>query len=310
MATTRAIPTPRCNANDPVRDWTFSLYSSSATTGITRSVVTTQDGSGTQVGGLMEKRVGFGPTGLTDEELFLITEVVPPDGQANGYVFSTADGATYGVNAEAPFGKLGGINQPGGPNPIGGNASLLQRQSFIKRSADASLTYTLTDVLICAYDYNLFPPTFGTDDAHTRITGVVLLSIQAWTSQTANKRVFFSIAGAAALVGARNLWVPIAQDFADGFSAVIWDKTNFDFTEGAFTDEFGSGTEACLQPKLNTELVYTIDLSSIAIGEEFTVQSIAEADALNNVAVAPSVTTRPPASAPICATPPASAARR
>ena len=270
---------PPLQRNDPVRDWTFSLYSSSASTGITRGIVTGQDGSGTQVGGLLEKIAGFGSTALTDDELFLLTEIVPPDGQANGLVFSTGNGQTYGVFAEAPFGELGGINQPGGPNPIGGNASLLQRQSFIKRAPDASLTYTLTDVLICAFDYNLFPPTFGTDDAHTRITGVVLLSIQAWTSQTATKRVFFSVAGAAAVAGTRNFWVPIAQDFADGFSAEIWNKTHFDFTETAFTDEFGSGTDACLQ--LNTELVYTIDLSSIAIDEEFTVQSIAEADALN-----------------------------
>jgi hypothetical protein len=90
-------PVPSLQRNDPVRDWTFSLYSSSATTGITRSVVTAQDGSGTQVGGLMEKLAGFGPTGLTDDELFLITKVVPPDGLANGFVFSTAGGATYGA---------------------------------------------------------------------------------------------------------------------------------------------------------------------------------------------------------------------
>lgn len=70
---------------------------SSATTGITRSVVTAEDGSGTQVGSLMKKIAGFGPTGVTDDALFLITEVVPPDGQANVFVFSTAGGATYGA---------------------------------------------------------------------------------------------------------------------------------------------------------------------------------------------------------------------
>ena len=72
------VPVPELQRNDPVRDWTFRLYSSSATTGITRSVVTAQDGSGTQVGGLVEKLAGFGPTALTDEELLLITETVPP----------------------------------------------------------------------------------------------------------------------------------------------------------------------------------------------------------------------------------------
>lgn len=135
-------PDPALERNDPIRDWTFSLYSSSAITGITRSIVTAQDGSGTQVGGLLEKLAGFGPTALVDDEWFTISEVIPPDGQANGLIFSTTGGKTYGVFAEAPFGKLGGINQPGGPNPIGGNASLLQRQSYIKRAADATLSYT------------------------------------------------------------------------------------------------------------------------------------------------------------------------
>ncbi len=272
-------PEPPLERNDPVRDWTFSLYSSSASTGITRSVVSAQDGSGTQTGGLMEKLVGFGPTGLIDDELFAITEVIPPDGQANGLIFSTADGKTFGAFAEAPFGKLGGINQPGGPNPIGGNASLLQRQSYIKRAADATLSYTLSDVFICAYDYNLFPPTFGTDDAHTQIRGAVVFSILAWTSQTQTKRTFFSVAGGAAVVGTRNLWGRFVEDFADGFSFTAWEEKDFDFIVGPRVDVFGNGTQACLE--LNTELTYPIDLSSIAVGEEFTVQSIAEADAIN-----------------------------
>lgn len=55
-------PIPPLQRNDPVRDWTFSRYSRSASTGITRSVVTAMDGSGTQVGGLLEKLAGFEAT--------------------------------------------------------------------------------------------------------------------------------------------------------------------------------------------------------------------------------------------------------
>ena len=44
-------PVPPLQRNDPVRDWTFSLYSSSATTGVTRSVVTAQDGMATNLAG-------------------------------------------------------------------------------------------------------------------------------------------------------------------------------------------------------------------------------------------------------------------
>lgn len=95
-------PVPSLQRNDQVRDRTFSLHPSSATTGITRSVVTAEDGSGTQVGGLMENIAGFGPTGLIDDELFLITEVVPPDGQANVFVFNTARGSTYAFRSSLP----------------------------------------------------------------------------------------------------------------------------------------------------------------------------------------------------------------
>ena len=79
--------------------------------------------------------------------------------------------------------------------------------------------------------------------------------------------------------GTRDLWARFIEDLAEGFSFSAWNETSFDLTEDAFTDEFGSGTLACLE--LKAEIVYPIDLSSIAIGEEFTVQSIAEADALN-----------------------------
>lgn len=269
-------PPPPLERNDPRRDWTFSVYSSSATTGITRGVVPGLDGSGTQVGGLLEQIAGFGETALLDDELFLLTEVIPPEGQDNGLVFSTGNGKTYGVFAEAPSGKLAGSN--GAPDRIGGNASLLQSQSFIKRAADASLSFTLTDVLICAYDFNAVPP-FGGDNDRTPVRGAVLLSIQAWTSQVATRRVFFSVSGGAALVGTRDRWTPFVQDFADGFSFVIWERIDFDVTTTAFSNEFGNGTQGCLEN--NVEITYPIDLSSIAIGEEFTVQSIAEADAIN-----------------------------
>ena len=78
-------------------------------------------------------------------------------------------------------------------------------------------------MFICGYDYNLFPPTFGTDDAHTQIRGAVLFSILAWTSQTPTKRIFFSVAGAAAVAGTRNRWEAFIEDFADGFSFVVWE---------------------------------------------------------------------------------------
>lgn len=267
--------------NDPVRDWEFTVYSSDGS----QAVVPGPDGSGTQTGGLLEKIADFGPAPL-DEDLVTFTGSIPASGRAKGFVFGTADGVTYGVYAEAPFGKLGGINQPGGPNPIGSRSKLEQRQSFIKRAADASLTFTLTDVFVCGVDYNLFPPTFGTDDASTSVRGTVFLNVQAWTMPQRGAS-FFSTAGLAGVFGTRDLWSRIVTNFA-GTSKVLWTEEDFDFTSevvgspiivGGGPGQLGVGSEGCLE--LKASRTYTIDLSTVAVGEEFTVLSVAEADTLS-----------------------------
>lgn len=276
------VVVPPLQRNDPVRDWTFSVYSSSAEDGITRGQLPGPDGNGNQTGGLLEKVVAFGPTAIDDQPLMTFTGQLPPDGQAKGMVFGTADGVTYGVFTEAPFGKLGGINQPGGPNRIGSNTQLLQRQSYVKRAADASLVFTLTDVLVCAYDYNLFSPTFGLGDAQTPIRSTVVFSVQAWAGQGAAKRHFFGVSGLVSVVGSRNFYVPHIIDFGEESStALVWTPSSFEFTFDAVDDVFGKGTEGCISMNSSLVLDYVVDLSTIAVGEEFTLQSIAEADVIN-----------------------------
>lgn len=259
----------------PVREWEFSVK--------TRQTSSVFD-SGTQTGGQLERVVEFGPMPL-DEELFTFTGSVAPNGRAKGFVFGTADGVTYGVFAEAPFGEFGGINQPGGPDPLGSESRLTQRQSFIKRSADASLSFTVTHVLICAFDYNLFPPTFGTDDATTQVIGNVLLDVAAWTKQ---EQLFFKVSGLAGVRGTRASMTRNVQNFVDGSTRQLWNDASFDFTSdfpiagdtGLESGGLGFGRDGCLE--LNGTLTHTIDLSSVAVDEEFTVRSVAVALTRNN----------------------------
>ena len=109
-------------------------------------------------------------------------------------------------------------------------------------------------------------------------THVMNQDFVAWTGQGDAKRRFFSVGGGATVLGTRNAWGHFVENF-DESGSVAWEEAHFDFTVSAVRDVFGDARQACLQ--LNTQRIYDIDLSSIAVGEEFTVQSIAEADAVN-----------------------------
>jgi uncharacterized delta-60 repeat protein len=267
----QVIVVPPITRNDPVRKWEFMVYSRGGA-----FIAPGGDGSGTQTGGLFERIVSFGPKPL-DKELGTFTSSIPLDGMANGVVFGSPNGVTYGVIAEAPFGKLGGINQPGEPQPTGSSALLDQTQSFIKRAPNASLEFTLSSAEICAYDFNLFPPTFGMDDESTMVRGLLFFDVQAWTTLT--QTTFFRTSGAASLAGTRKEWHRSARTFS-GNTQETWNNDSFNFeTENIADPNLGTGTQACL--KLAGSLTYEVDLSTIAIGEEFTLRSIAQVDTDN-----------------------------
>ena len=79
-----------------------------------------------------------------------LDQTVPADYIANGFVFGTNDGVTYGSFAEAPNNRIGTVE------PIAGSSHYLQSQSFVKRAADARLSFTVTNIQAGIDDYN--PP--------------------------------------------------------------------------------------------------------------------------------------------------------
>ncbi|MGH8186009.1 MAG: hypothetical protein ACREUC_05565, partial [Steroidobacteraceae bacterium] len=175
--------------NDPTRAWEFRVVPG------TGDEALSLDG-GTQVGGMLEQFIDFGAAAY-DVSIVGLTQTRPADGLASGYIFGTPDGVTYGVYAESPFARLGGTD------PIGGTARLEQAQSFIKRSADATLSFTVTKVLISAVDsFATFAALPGQTD--TWIKGEVYLGVEAYTPSGS----FFRAESGATLTGSHDQWVP------------------------------------------------------------------------------------------------------
>ncbi len=268
---------PPLQRNDPSRTWSFSVLPGS---GGGYFPMQGTGSSGTQVGGLLERLVNFGPMPPElDEEMVTFTGTRPSDGQASGLVFGNAGGETYGVFAEAPFTRYGSSA------PIGGRANLNQSQSYIKRAANASLDFTLTDIFICGFDYDSSPPVpVSGGSILNEIDGSVELVVIAWKN---SGPIFFSLSGQAGVVGSRESWSGYALD--TGGSQQAWanfpdlelsgQQPAFEMSEEEFSDDFGTATEGCLE--LIGTLTYTVDLSTVDIGEEFTLLSTATATGVN-----------------------------
>lgn len=253
---------PKLVRNEPTRTWEFGAFPGHGGAEI-------DFGSGSQVGGVLDETVEFG---LAPSEVEIIgpTGVVPANGKAHGHVFGTEDGVTYGAYAEAPFARIGGSE------PIGGITRLTQSQSFIKRSPEASLELTLTKVILSMTDYNLFAPSVGHPD--TTLTAEVYFEARAYTL---GQRTFFLTAGGAMLKGVRPFFDDAVWNYR--FSVTpLWSAANFDF----MGDEISSPNFAHCQGHsaaifLREPITLIVDLSSLAVGEEFTLRSEIFASAEN-----------------------------
>lgn len=242
----------------PTREWEFGAFPGDGGDEVSF-------GGATQIGGLLEEVASFG-RGFADFPIITFTQSIPADGTARGYIFGTDDGKTYGVYAESPSSGLGSAN------PIGSIARLKQTQSFIKLSDDATLTFTLTRALLSTFDNGAFPAPGAND---TSVKAEVYLEVQAYT----DTRSFFHTAGGAIVTGTRDLWRPEVWNY--GFSrAPLWSDIDFGFTVDSSPSSICPGaTTSALD--LKAPRTYTVDLSSIAVGEEFTLRSEAFAKADN-----------------------------
>ena len=262
---------PPLSRNEPTRKWEFLLLPGNGTHG---TIFPSPDGSGTQTGGLLEKLIADMGDAHFDRAVRTSGATQQVDGNAAGLVSSTADGATYGVFVEAPFA------QKGGPNAIGSVARLEQTQSFKRNAAVASLTFTVSTILIDATDFSPDIPDPATRAAF-QITGEVSLAVRAYKSAGID---FYDAAGVASVTGNGKSWTPRA--FTDAFSRnSLWAIGNFDFSTTPLFESLSGGSVGCPGTgavlKLKIPLTFNVDISSILIGEEFTLEAVARAEASN-----------------------------
>ena len=244
--------------DDPIRTWSFITYPGDDGAA---TILPKPDGNGTvAVDETLNKIVTFGPAPPFDAA-FGIGGVVarPADQLANGMVFSTPDGVTYGAFVEAPSGRMGTTE------PIGSDARFDQRQSYVKRSSNASFTFTLTRVLVDAIDIiagTQLPP------VGLRLQGDVLFSVKAFKATPTGQQTFYHAAARASIRKSGGAFIPHAQD--ESYSRNhLWDRVeNFDFRASDFEFEGCFGRRFMLM--LKEPIPYTVDLSSVAVCEAST----------------------------------------
>jgi uncharacterized delta-60 repeat protein len=254
---------PPLTRDDPVREWSFALFPGSG-------MGDTRFDDDRQVGGRLEEVATYGPTAF-DAAIVLSSQTLPFDNLANGYVFGSANGVTYGVFAEAPSAKLGG------PEPIGSITRLKQTQSYIKNSDTATLSFTLTDGQIDLIDFGARAP------ASRLLEAEVLLSVGAYTDGS-RSNYFFYTAGRAFVRGSKGFYAFRAQD--ESFSQrPLWDtQRDFDFdhdTRFTTTQPAISCVGSRGRLKLKRPRTYAVDLSGVRVGQEFTLRVDTHAKAIN-----------------------------
>lgn len=237
--------TPPLEAMAPERTWSFSVRTPF---GAFEEVL-----SGKQIGGQLEELIDFG-FAASGAALKTFSLDLPRDNEATGHIFGTADGATYGVYTEAPF------SPASGPNPVGSDARLTQKQAFIKRADNATLSFTITSVVLSAGEQEFAQP------QPTRqipiIAGFVLLEVSAYKPGARN--LLFTRRAYADLVGRFGAWARDAETI-DSSGGPLWTVGDFDFSNGLVDDPvFGEISAAVLS--FREPRTFTIDLSDVDVG--------------------------------------------
>jgi uncharacterized delta-60 repeat protein len=271
---------PPLVSGEPIREWAFSELRGD-------SLEEVEVDGDTLVGGLLHELHDFGPT-FRDSDVFDPDGTsLPSDGIATGQIASTADGVTYWVGAEAPRG-IASLPE----DPIGGRSRLTQTRSFIKRELDASLSFTVSAAFIETTDGNAIlnrscPPQHADGLFCDLVKGELFLDVQAFTVPAAPDIIpfdtFFHVAGGATVSGFAENWDSDA--WTPRYSQhPLWTVEHFEFV----IDDLDGAPEGLVLMILRVPRVFPIDLSSVDVGQAFTLQSFAMATAYNRIAGSPS----------------------
>jgi uncharacterized delta-60 repeat protein len=207
------------------------------------------------------------------------------DGRATAQVAGTDNGNDWWIGTEAPNG-----NAALPDSTIGTVVAFNQTQSYIKRDADATLSFFITNAFMETSDMNgvlgrTCPTVHQIGLLCDAISAQVFLEVEAFTVPAApfdSFDYFYSLGGSAELTGIAGSWDSRAHTAA--FSQEkLWDIEDFTFT----IDAINGAPEALITMKLAHPIFheYFVDLSHIAVGQAFTLQFGAVSTAYNRAAV-------------------------
>lgn len=235
--------------------------------------------------GELAEHYDFGPV-FRDEPVQRIdgSVIVPSDDRASTQFAASADGKGWAMGTEAPLGITGVPT-----NTIGTRATFRQSQSFRKMQPDATLAFLLIDAKLQTTDLN---GVLGRGCPRAHEVGLICDMISAKLSFRAHAftvpvfpstdfEYFFKLGGSASITGIAGSWD--AKAATAGFSRQkLWNEEQFEFT----IEPVDGAEEALIVMKLANPIfqTYEVDLSSIAVGQAFTLEFLAEATAYNHAA--------------------------
>ena len=186
------------------------------------------------------------------------------DGIPEMEVFSNAGATTFWVAAEAPH----TLPDPPAGESVGSNALLGVSQSFRKDELDASLSFTITTAKLRGLDSS------RADDAR----GVAALLYVEVFARDALRHKLYSFFDIPALTGLGR-----ANDGPGPCSPPCWEFTS----EGNLPMAVSAGgfDQGYVEVTLTAPFRQEVDLSAVGVGEEFTIQYTAMADATDTAQV-------------------------
>lgn len=276
------VVTEPLDAEQAVRNWSFSELLS---VGKKNHKVGTVE-SGGQTGGVLKELRSFGGASFDSGLVLIDGTTVPKDDIANGVIGSSEDGRNLQIVAEAPAG-----NANNDDSLVGLRSEVIQHQAFVKREADATLSFKTPLVRIETHDENaILGRVCPTNEVcplvmagvTVDITGIKIEDFQN-DPPPEEEPVFFKLHSSAPLGGFAKHWFSGTFSYADSMFPV-WDENDFDLD----ITNFNGKEESKVVFTLVNPRTFNVDLSSIDVGERFVLRIVLNAFARNLIAGPPS----------------------
>jgi len=256
----------------PEREWSFSAKLGD---GSSRFLSGSK-----QILGTLNATIDYG-SAFNDQPIVIgngLSGLRPSDEIATGQIFSSESGGTFFVSGEAPS-RINLVAD----SPIGNHALLTQLQSFVRDSANASLTFDITDLVLEATDLN-DPTNLSFAECPTTpcpdlIVASVAMRVEARTDRMG---IIYDATGIAQVRGDSRGWTHSTdrgQFFCPDnpnacrspfFGTIqLWGDLSVQRTSDA------EGT--FIRLKLREALPFSIDLTNVDVNETVTLEIIATA---------------------------------